>query len=57
VTERLVADIRRIVASPNFEAGLGNLGVQPMDVPLAELQRKELVKWGAAVRAAGVTLE
>jgi tripartite-type tricarboxylate transporter receptor subunit TctC len=57
VTERLVADIRRVVASPHFEAGLGNLGVQPMDMPLAELQRKELVKWGAAVRAAGVTLE
>jgi tripartite-type tricarboxylate transporter receptor subunit TctC len=57
VTELLVADIRRIVASPQFEAGLVNLGVQPLDVPLAQLQKNELTKWGAAVRAAGVTLE
>jgi tripartite-type tricarboxylate transporter receptor subunit TctC len=54
---RLVTEIRRVVASPDFEAGLGNLGVQPFEVPLDELQRNELVKWGAAVRAAGVTLE
>jgi len=56
-TARLAAEIRRVVASPDFEAGLGNLGVQPLEVSLADLQRNELVKWGAAVRAAGVTLE
>lgn len=57
LTARLVTDIKRIVSSHEFETGLGNLGVQPFEVPLAELQRKELAKWGAAVRAAGVTLE
>lgn len=57
ISSLLVAEIRRIVSSPDFDAGLGNLGVQPLDVPLAELQKKELAKWGAAVRTAGVILE
>lgn len=57
VAKRLQGDLQRVVASSEFEAGLGNLGVQPLSSPLAQLQAAEMAKWGAAVRAAGVTME
>jgi tripartite-type tricarboxylate transporter receptor subunit TctC len=57
VTRRLVDDVQRVVKGPEFERGLGNLGVQPLDVPLAQLQQEEIAKWGAAVRTSGVTME
>ncbi|MCJ0764679.1 Bug family tripartite tricarboxylate transporter substrate binding protein [Variovorax terrae] len=57
VTTRLVNEIQRLTKSPEFERGLGNMGVQPLNVPLAQLQRDETAKWGAAVRTSGLTLE
>jgi len=57
ITRRLADEIQRVVRGPEFEGALGNLGVQPLSTPLAELQKTELAKWGAAVRTAGVTLE
>ncbi|HPR45474.1 MAG: tripartite tricarboxylate transporter substrate binding protein [Ottowia sp.] len=57
ITRRLTEEIQRVVRGPEFESALGNLGVQPLSTPLAELQKTELAKWGAAVRTAGVTLE
>jgi tripartite-type tricarboxylate transporter receptor subunit TctC len=57
ISDQLTSEIEKVVKSAEFERGLGNLGVQPLGVPLAQLQREELAKWGAAVRTAGVTLE
>lgn len=57
IAKRLTAEAQRVVQSPAFEAGLGNLGVQPLSKPLAPLQAEEIAKWGAAVRTAGITLE
>ena len=42
---------------PEYERSLGNLGLQPMSMPLADFQKTETAKWGAAARAAGITLE
>lgn len=53
----LTEGLQRTVASPEFDRPLASLGVQPLSHPLAELQAQEIAKWGAAVRAAGATLE
>ena len=53
----LTEGLQRTVASPEFDRPLASLGVQPLSRPLAELQAQEIAKWGAAVRAAGATLE
>ena len=57
IAHRLTSEIERVVKSPDFEKGLGGVGVQPLSTQLAQLQREELAKWGAAVRTSGVTLE
>jgi tripartite-type tricarboxylate transporter receptor subunit TctC len=57
IAQRLGREIERIVKSPEYERSIGHLGVQPMSVPLPEFQKAELAKWGAAVRATGITLE
>ena len=57
VARRLTGDIERIVRGAEFERALGNLGVQALSAPLAAMQRSEAAKWGAAVRATGVTLD
>ncbi len=57
ITHRLTGEIERIVKSAEYAQGLGNIGVQPMSVPLAEFQKSEMAKWGAAVRATGLTLD
>ena len=53
----LTEGLQRTVSSPEFDRPLASLGVQPLSRPLAELQAQEIAKWGAAVRAAGATLE
>jgi tripartite-type tricarboxylate transporter receptor subunit TctC len=57
VASKLSSEIERIVKAPEYERSLGNLGVQPMSLPLAAFQKSEIAKWGAAVRAAGITLD
>jgi tripartite-type tricarboxylate transporter receptor subunit TctC len=57
IGKRLAADMEGVVKSTAFETSLGDLGVQPLQTSLAELQHKELAKWGAAVRTAGITVE
>lgn len=57
ITQRLVSEIQRIVQNPSFVESLLQVGVQPLSKPLAQLQAEEIVKWGAAVRTAGVTQE
>lgn len=57
VVAKLKAAISKSIASTEFDANLSALGVQPLETPLADLQKKELAKWGAAVRSAGITME
>jgi len=57
IAQRLGAEIERIARSEEYARSLGNLGVQPMVVPLADFQKAEMAKWGAAVRATGITLD
>lgn len=57
ITRRLASEAERIVRSPEFERSLGNLGVTPMSVPLAEFQESEIAKWSAAVRTVGITVD
>ena len=54
---RLTTEIQRIVRGPEFERSFASLGVAPMDVPLAEFQKSETARWGAAVRATGIYIE
>jgi tripartite-type tricarboxylate transporter receptor subunit TctC len=48
ITKRLVTALQQIVAP---------LGLQPLTRPLAEFQKSEIAKWGAAVRATGLSLD
>jgi tripartite-type tricarboxylate transporter receptor subunit TctC len=57
VSTRLGSALRRVVESPEFSGKLVHLGVQPLSRPLAEFQKSEISKWGAAVRATGLSLE
>ena len=57
VTRRLAASLQQIVAGPEFAARLTPLGLQPLSRPLAEFQKSEIAKWGAAVRATGLSLD
>ncbi len=57
VQRRLSAALRHVVESPEFASTLSRLGVQPMSRPLAEFQKSEILKWGAAVRSTGLSLE
>ncbi len=60
VSAKLSAEARRIVISDAFRDKLVEVGVQPVSgatQPFADFQRTELVKWGRAVRDAGVTLD
>ena len=57
VSRRLSAALRHIVESPDFETKLVHLGVLPLSRPLADFQKSEIIKWGAAVRATGLSLD
>jgi tripartite-type tricarboxylate transporter receptor subunit TctC len=57
VSQRLATSLQKIVDSSDFAARLTPLGVQPMKRPLAEFQKAEIAKWGAAVRASGIAIE
>jgi tripartite-type tricarboxylate transporter receptor subunit TctC len=55
VSEKLRAEIERIVRSDAYKDKLGDLGVEPASgtVSLAEYQKSEVEKWSNAVRASG----
>jgi tripartite-type tricarboxylate transporter receptor subunit TctC len=60
VVARLAAEIRRISAAPDWQAGLARQGISPMfhdPEALAGFLRTESERWGAAVRQSGATAE
>ncbi|MCW5232797.1 Bug family tripartite tricarboxylate transporter substrate binding protein [Verminephrobacter eiseniae] len=57
ITTRLRTALEKIVRSDDYRSKLGNVGVQPLSVPLAEFQKSETAKWSVAVRNAGIALE
>ena len=64
MTEKLSAEINRIVATESFRSKLLEVGVQPSaqtgssgNLSFIEFQRSESLKWGRAVRDSGVTLD
>ncbi len=59
VVTTLRNEIERIARSDSFTEKLGNLGVQPATetLSLAEFQKREVAKWGKAVRDSGAIAE
>jgi tripartite-type tricarboxylate transporter receptor subunit TctC len=57
VTRQLSSALKKVVTSSDFANRLIPLGMQPMSRPLAEFQKSEMAKWGAAVRATGLSLD
>lgn len=53
----LATALESIVRSESYAKRLNSIGVQPLDVPLAAFQKKEIAKWGAAVRETGLSLD
>ncbi|MFC4273973.1 Bug family tripartite tricarboxylate transporter substrate binding protein [Achromobacter aloeverae] len=60
ITTRMNEAIQEILASPDVKAQLASLGVEPMVMKPREYQafmEKDIVKWGAAVKASGATVD
>ena len=57
---QLNAATEKVVRAAPFQERLGPLGVQPMGgsrADFAQFQKREIEKWGKAVRASGATLD
>jgi tripartite-type tricarboxylate transporter receptor subunit TctC len=60
IVDRLGREIAAIVAMPDVQEKLRNLGVEPdgrANAPFAAFQRAEIVKWGQVIRDAGIQAE
>lgn len=60
VVDRLSREIAAVVAMPDVQAKLLNLGVQPdgrTSEAFAEFQQSEIAKWGKVIREAGIQAE
>ena len=60
LANELNAAIERVVRSSGFQERLGPLGVQALGgsrADFAQFQKREIEKWGKAVRASGATLD
>lgn len=57
VTAKLTTSLQRIVESAGFAERIDKLGLQPLWKPLAAFQKAETAKWGAAVKATGLSLD
>lgn len=60
IVNRMNAAIQEILASPDVKAQLASLGVEPMVMTPREFHAfigKDIVKWGAAVKASGATVD
>ncbi|MCM5569919.1 tripartite tricarboxylate transporter substrate binding protein [Burkholderiaceae bacterium FT117] len=58
VAAKLREAVAKVVTSAAYKEKLGNLGVEPSKDPgsLAEFQKREVAKWGKAVRDSGATV-
>ena len=60
IVDRLSRDIAAIVAQPEVQEKLRNLGVEPdgrTEVPFTAFQQAEIVKWGKVIQDAGIQAE
>ncbi len=60
VVDRLSREIAAVVAMPDVQAKLRNLGVEPdgrTDKAFAEFQTAEIAKWGKVIKDAGIVAE
>jgi tripartite-type tricarboxylate transporter receptor subunit TctC len=60
IVDRLAKDIAAIVAMPDVQEKLRNMGVEPdgrVAVPFAEFQQAEIVKWAKVIKDAGIQAE
>lgn len=60
VSQKLRAEIEKIVLSPAFKEKLGNLGVVPnpdFKESLADFQQREITKWAKAVKDSGAKVD
>lgn len=57
IKRRLASALESIVQSDSYARRLGDIGVQTLNVPLAPFQKKEIAKWGDAVRETGLSLD
>ena len=60
IVDRLGSEIAAIVATPEVEARLRTLGVEPDGrgpAPFAAFQRAEITKWGKVIKDSGIQAE
>jgi len=60
IVDRLGKEIAAIVALPEVQDKLRNMGVEPdgrPSGPFAEFQRAEIAKWNQVIKAAGIQAE
>jgi tripartite-type tricarboxylate transporter receptor subunit TctC len=60
IVDRLAREVAAIVATPDVQARLRNMGVEPdgrVSAPFIEFQRAEVAKWGKVIRDAGIQAE
>jgi len=60
ITQRMNAEVQAVLDTPEVKAQLASLGVEPMKMTPQEYQSfiaQDIVKWGAAVKASGATVD
>ena len=60
IVDRLAREVAAIVGTPEVQARLRNMGVEPdgrVSAPFIEFQRAEVAKWGKVIRDAGIQAE
>jgi tripartite-type tricarboxylate transporter receptor subunit TctC len=60
IVDRVAREVAAIVATPEVQARLRNMGVEPdgrVSAPFIEFQRAEVAKWGKVIRDAGIQAE
>jgi len=60
IVDRVAREVAAIVGTPEVQARLRNMGVEPdgrLSAPFIEFQRAEVAKWGKVIRDAGIQAE
>lgn len=57
IADKLRSELQAIVRTPDYAHGLEKIGVNTLDTPLAPFQKKEMEKWGQAVRDTGLSMD